>query len=193
MKIAVIDNFDSFVYNLIRYLREIPDVEIIIQRNSHIDFDIIENCQAILLSPGPGIPEEAGSLMEVISRFHETKPILGICLGHQAIGQYFGGTLIQAENPLHGKTSEIETSNRSVLFEKLPKKITVGRYHSWLLSSEFPNTLEVTCSTAKNEIMGIKHKDFNVEGIQFHPESILTPAGRTIIQNWVTELKKQIA
>ena len=185
MKIAVIDNFDSFVYNLIRYLREIPDVELIIQRNNVVDFKLIEDCDAILLSPGPGIPSEAGSLMEVIDRFHQTKSILGICLGHQAIGEYFGGELVLSKHPLHGKSSTISIVGNSKLFEHLPNSITVGRYHSWLVSSTIPDELEITCSSENNEVMGIKHRTFNVEGIQFHPESILTPNGRKMIQNWV--------
>lgn len=189
MKIAVIDNFDSFVYNLIRYLREIPDVELIIQRNNVVDLKEIETCDAILLSPGPGIPTEAGSLMEVIERFHQTKSILGICLGHQAIGEYFGGKLIQSKNPLHGKSSTISNVGNSKLFEQLPTSITVGRYHSWLISSTIPKELEITCFAENNEVMGIKHRIFNVEGIQFHPESILTPNGRKMIQNWVKTIQ----
>lgn len=189
MKIAVIDNFDSFVYNLIRYLREIPDVELIIQRNNVVDFKVIEDCDAILLSPGPGIPSEAGSLMEVIDRFHQTKSILGICLGHQAIGEYFGGELVQSKHPLHGKSSPISIVGNSNLFYQLPNSITVGRYHSWLVSSTIPNELEITCTTEKNEVMGIKHRTFKVEGIQFHPESILTPNGRKMIQNWVKTIQ----
>lgn len=189
MKIAVIDNFDSFVYNLIRYLREIPNVELIIQRNNLVDFKVIETCDAILLSPGPGVPNEAGSLMEVIDRFHRTKSILGICLGHQAIGEYFGGELIQSSDPLHGKSSIISIVGNSHLFYQLPTSITVGRYHSWLVSSVIPEKLEITCFAENNEVMGIKHREFNIEGIQFHPESILTPNGRKMIQNWVKSIQ----
>lgn len=189
MKIAVIDNFDSFVYNLIRYLREIPNVELLIQRNNVVDFTAIDTCDAILLSPGPGIPTEAGSLMEVIERYHKTKSILGICLGHQAIGEYFGGELVQSKDPLHGKSSTISIVGNSKLFEQLPSSITVGRYHSWLISSTIPEELEITCSTENNETMGIKHRTFNIEGIQFHPESILTPNGRKMIQNWVKTIQ----
>ena len=189
MKIAVIDNFDSFVYNLIRYLREIPDVELIIQRNNVVDFKAIESCDAILLSPGPGIPNEAGSLMEVIDRFHRTKSILGICLGHQAIGEYFGSELVQSNAPLHGKSSTISIIGNSNLFYQLPNSITVGRYHSWLVSSAIPDELEITCFAENNEVMGIKHREFTIEGIQFHPESILTPNGRKMIQNWVKTIQ----
>lgn len=189
MKIAVIDNFDSFVYNLIRYLREIPDVELIIQRNNVVDFKSIESCDAILLSPGPGIPNEAGSLMEVIDRFHQTKYILGICLGHQAIGEYFGGELVQSKDPLHGKSSTISIVGNCNLFDQLPNSITVGRYHSWLVSSTISEELEITCTAENNEVMGIKHRTFTIEGIQFHPESILTPNGRKMIQNWVKSIQ----
>lgn len=189
MKIAVIDNFDSFVFNLVRYLKEIPSVELIIQRNNCIDYAKIDECDAILLSPGPGIPSEAGELMEIISKYHRTKAILGVCLGHQAIGEFFGAELIPCALPIHGKSSLIDVIQNSSLFLKNGESVQVGRYHSWQISEVLPSNLIVTSITESGEIMGIKHEQFAVEGIQFHPESILTPNGRKMIENWVNSLK----
>lgn len=192
MKIAVIDNFDSFVFNLVRYLKEIPSVEFIIQRNNKVDFDQIDSCDAILLSPGPGIPSEAGDLMKIIETYHPSKAILGVCLGHQAIGEYFDAQLIPCLQPVHGKSSQIDVIQTSSLFSNKENSVQVGRYHSWQLSEVLPSNLVVTAITENGEIMGIKHEQFNVEGIQFHPESILTPTGRKMIQNWVQSIKKTL-
>ncbi len=190
MKIAVIDNFDSFVFNLVRYLKEIPSVELIIQRNNRIDYEAIDSCDAILLSPGPGIPSEAGELMSVIDKYHTSKPILGVCLGHQAIGEYFRAQLTPSLAPVHGKSSLIYLTHPSVLFKRTEKAVQVGRYHSWQISEPLPIDLVVTAITENGDIMGINHQKFNIEGIQFHPESILTPTGRDMIQNWVQSIKK---
>jgi anthranilate synthase component 2 len=172
MKIVVVDNFDSFVFNLVRYLKEIPSVELIIQRNNRIDYRQMDECDAILLSPGPGIPSEAGELMEVIQKYHRTKAILGVCLGHQAIGEFFGAQLIPCTTPVHGKSSNIAIINCSSLFHTMEQSVQVGRYHSWQISEVLPSELVATAITQNGEIMGIKHGEFAVEGIQFHPQSI---------------------
>lgn len=184
MKIAVIDNFDSFVFNLIRYIRE-EKHEVFVQRNNRIDFEILESADAILLSPGPGIPSEAGKLLEVIQRFHGRKPILGVCLGHQAIATHFGDTLIPCPEPIHGKSSRITITKESGIFQNLPKELEVGRYHSWQTEISPSSELEITAATEDAVVMAIQHKIHPTVGVQFHPESILTPLGRKMIQNWL--------
>jgi anthranilate synthase component II len=184
MKIAVIDNFDSFVYNLIRYIKE-EEHEVIVQRNNQIDFDELESADGILLSPGPGIPSEAGNLLEVIHRFHGRKPILGVCLGHQAIATHFGDALIQCPEPIHGKSSRITITQESEIFQNLPKELIVGRYHSWQTEISSTSELEITATTEDAVVMAIQHKTLPTIGVQFHPESILTPFGRKMIQNWL--------
>lgn len=143
MKIVVIDNFDSFVYNLVRYVKEIPETEVLVLRNNSIDNEKLENCDGILLSPGPGIPEEAGELMQVIDKFHRTKPILGVCLGHQALGQYFGSRLIRSQNPVHGKKSVALNLCSKTLFKNIDSQFDVGRYHSWTLDKKLGKDLTV--------------------------------------------------
>ncbi|WP_430404382.1 anthranilate synthase component II [Fluviicola sp.] len=184
MKIAVIDNFDSFVFNLIRYIKE-EEHEVLIQRNNQIDFEILESADGILLSPGPGIPSEAGQLLEVIQRFHGRKPILGVCLGHQAIATHFGDALIPCPEPIHGKSSRITITGHSDIFQDLPKEIEVGRYHSWQTEISPSSELEITAITQDAVVMAIQHKVYPTLGVQFHPESILTPLGRKMIQNWL--------
>lgn len=184
MKITVIDNYDSFVYNLVRYLREIPEVEVTIQRNDTIEFSELEKADAILLSPGPGIPSEAGDLMKVIAQFVRTKPILGVCLGHQALAIHFGGKLELCPAPMHGKASVLTQENQSALFANLSKDFEVGRYHSWNVAHPLPNCLQITAKRDQ-DIMAFEHEYLPIYGVQFHPESILTPEGRAMIQNWV--------
>ncbi len=187
MKIAVIDNFDSFVFNLVRYLKESIEGEILIQRNNQINYDELDSCDAILLSPGPGIPSEAGELISIIKRYSGKKKILGICLGHQAIAEAFGGKLEQCKSPIHGKSSLVYKIKEDLLFQNLPNEFQVGRYHSWKVQNDLPEELEVTLHSNENEIMALRHKKYNTKGVQFHPESILTPDGRKIIQNWVND------
>jgi len=188
MKIAVIDNYDSFVYNLVRYLNELNDECTIVQRNDKINFDELASADAILLSPGPGIPKEAGALFEVIDRFHASTPILGVCLGHQALGEYFGAELIQNEAPVHGKSSEVRHNFNSPLFADVPEKFDVGRYHSWSILNTVPDTLTTTAITENEQVMAMDHIRLPISGVQFHPESILTPEGRKIIANWVNTI-----
>jgi len=199
MKIAVINNFDSFVFNLVRYLKE-AGCEVIVQRNDQIDFELLESCHGILLSPGPGIPSEAGNLMDVISHFVGRKPILGVCLGHQALAEHFGGTLSLAQIPMHGKASrirkfrdsQIEGFSASKILEDIPETFEVGRYHSWIADSPLPDSLKITAKFG-DEIMAFEHENLPVFGVQFHPESILTPEGRTMIQNYVNVVKQSIS
>lgn len=186
MKVGIIDNFDSFVYNLVRYVREMEGVEVVLQRNNAVDYAVLDTCDAILLSPGPGIPDEAGELKNVILKYSGKKKMLGVCLGHQAIAEVFGATLEQSSEPIHGKSSEMEVIKNDFLFFGLPKKMDVGRYHSWQVSlAELPEQLEITAITEDDTIMAIRHTSHATTGVQFHPESILTPLGRQMIQNWV--------
>ena len=186
MKILVIDNYDSFVYNLVHYLEEL-DCEVVVKRNDQFYMDDVEVYDKILLSPGPGIPEEAGLLKEVISTYAGKKPILGVCLGQQAIAEVFGGRLINLKNVFHGvsTTANILVEDEA-LFKGLGKEIEIGRYHSWVVSNDhFPDVLEITSVDENNQIMSLRHREFDIKGVQFHPESVLTPKGKEIIKNWV--------
>jgi anthranilate synthase component 2 len=186
MKIAVIDNFDSFVYNLVRYLQEEEKVDVTVMRNDQIDHVALAAADAILLSPGPGLPSEAGNLLSVIDKYHLTKKLLGVCLGHQAIGEYFGVKLVPSTEIVHGKSSIISLFDTKDIFKSMPEAITVGRYHSWMLQNiDIPIHLKITATTSQNEIMAIRHSELPIFGVQFHPESILTPQGRNIIKNWL--------
>lgn len=190
MHITVIDNYDSFVFNLVRYLREIPGVELSVYRNDLSELKLLEKTDGILLSPGPGIPSEAGNLMRVIEEFHDKKPILGVCLGHQALGEFFGAEMKQEMKPVHGKPDDIFISDHSSIFLSLGKVETVGRYHSWSLE-KLPDDLKCTAQTQDGTIMSFKHISRPIEGVQFHPESILTPNGRKMITNWVQSIKTE--
>ncbi|MCH5227771.1 MAG: aminodeoxychorismate/anthranilate synthase component II [Muribaculaceae bacterium] len=186
MKILVFDNYDSFTYNIVHALRELgvnPDVI----RNDRINLDEVEQYDKIVISPGPGIPEEAGLLMPLLQRYAETKPILGVCLGHQAIGERFGAKLYNLPEVYHGISTPIKVVKEDYIFNDLPRDIQVGRYHSWVVDNEgFPNDcLEVTATDDKGMIMAMRHKLFDIHGVQFHPESVLTPQGIKIIENWL--------
>jgi para-aminobenzoate synthetase component 2 len=184
--ILVIDNYDSFTYNLVQYLGELGE-EVTVRRNDEIDLKGIEELapEHILISPGPCTPNEAGISLDVISHFKGRIPIFGVCLGHQAIGQAFGGNVIRAERLMHGKTSPILHHNTSV-FEGLPSPFTATRYHSLLVERKsLPECLEITAETAEGEIMGLRHKEFAVEGVQFHPESIITDHGHQLLRNFL--------
>lgn len=186
MKIAVIDNYDSFTFNLVHYLEK-HNAFVTVFRNDELEIDELLNYDKILLSPGPGLPNEAGILLKIIETYHKTKPILGICLGHQAIAEYFGAKLENQKSVTHGEADEIfKTSENEDLFKDISSPITVGRYHSWIVSDEsFPEILEITSVNKNNKIMSLRHKDYDIKGVQFHPESILTPHGETIIRNWL--------
>lgn len=188
MKIVIIDNYDSFTYNLSHLVKELG-AEVTVLRNDSFPIEELETYDKILLSPGPGIPKEAGLLLEVIRTYAGKKPILGVCLGEQAIGEVFGGKLTNLSEVYHGIQSPIRITASDYLFEGLPEEILVGRYHSWVIDREnFPDTLEITAVSQEGYIMALRHKDFDVQGIQFHPESVLTPDGKKIISNWLNHV-----
>ena len=222
MKILVFDNYDSFTYNLVHLVEHILHERVEVHRNDKIPLEKVKEYDKIILSPGPGIPKEAGLLLPLIKEYASSKSILGVCLGHQAIGEAFGGKLINLSTVYHGvatkvrvgdrETSDVRretsvvsgdssmvsressivsshsrlTSHVSRLFQGLPEQFDAGRYHSWIVSDEgFPNDLEVTARDDNNYIMGLQHKTFDVQGVQFHPESVLTAVGETILRNWL--------
>lgn len=185
MKIVIIDNYDSFTYNLSHLIKEIG-AEVSVIRNDQFTLNQLERFDKIVLSPGPGIPSEAGLLLDVIKTYKGRKPILGVCLGHQAIGEVFGGTLENLSDVFHGVATEGTQFSNDYIFDSLPKRITMGRYHSWVVSREnFPTCLEVTAVSDEGQIMALKHKNYDIHGIQFHPESVLTPEGKTILRNFI--------
>lgn len=185
-KILVIDNYDSFTYNLVHLLQELgQEYEVI--RNDKFDIDYVDQFDKILLSPGPGIPEEAGLLMDVIRKYAPTKSILGICLGQQAIAEVFGGKLFNLPKPLHGVSSGIIVKDkREKLFQNFPTDSKIGRYHSWAVEAEsLPESIQITAVDENGIIMAITHKEYDVRGMQFHPESVLTDNGKLLIANWL--------
>ncbi|MBC7651060.1 MAG: aminodeoxychorismate/anthranilate synthase component II [Deinococcales bacterium] len=191
MKILVFDNYDSFTYNLVHLVEKITHQKVDVFRNDQIALEDVNQYDKIILSPGPGIPEEAGLLLPLIKQYAATKSILGVCLGHQAIGQAFGGTLTNLSSVYHGVATPIKinrqpsTVNRQ-LFNGFGDDLIVGRYHSWVISDDnFPEELEVTARDENNFIMALQHKTYDVQGVQFHPESILTPDGEKIMRNWL--------
>ena len=185
MKIAIIDNYDSFTYNLSHLIKEIG-AEVTVVRNDQFDLSELEQYDKLVLSPGPGIPSEAGLLIDVIKTYAGRKPIMGVCLGHQAIGEVFGGHLENLSDVFHGVATKGTQFGNDYLFDGLPKRIVMGRYHSWVVSQEnLPDCLEVTAVSDEGQIMGLRHKEFDIHGIQFHPESVLTPEGRTIVANFI--------
>lgn len=186
MKIVIIDNYDSFTYNLVHYLEELSG-EVTVFRNDEFVIDELAAFDKILLSPGPGIPDEAGLLKEVIRHYAPTKSILGICLGQQAIGEVYGGSLINLDKVFHGISSKVKiVAKEESLFKNLPEEFEVGRYHSWVVATDnFPENLEITSIDENGQIMSLRHRIFDVRGVQFHPESVLTPYGKTILKNWL--------
>lgn len=191
MKILVFDNYDSFTYNLVHLVKKIIGEKVEVFRNDQIPMEEVERFDKIILSPGPGIPEEAGLLLPLIKTYAARKSILGVCLGHQAIGQAFGGTLINLANVYHGVATPIMVETDRILapndvFQELPATLEVGRYHSWVINDEgFPETLEITARDANGQIMALRHKQYDIQGVQFHPESVLTPDGEKIMRNWL--------
>ncbi len=191
--ILMIDNYDSFVYNLVQYLGELGE-DVVIKRNDEITLKEIEdlNPEMILLSPGPCSPKESGICIEVINHFKGIKPIFGICLGHQTIGHVFGADIVKAIRPVHGKVHSIKHNNKGV-FEGLNNPLNVTRYHSLVIQNEnLPSDLEITALTNENEIMGIRHKKYLIEGVQFHPEAILSEQGHDILKNFLKQARKRI-
>lgn len=184
MKVLVIDNYDSFVYNLTHILREL-DVAFDVLRNDDFSIGKVDRYDKLLFSPGPGLPEEAGLMMEVIHEYHHKKSMLGVCLGHQAIGQYFNGRLRKLEQPLHGHRDEITIHNSNPLFKNMENTIQVGHYHSWVVETD-DSTLKNIAYDARGNVMALCHDSLPLYGVQFHPESIMTPTGKQIIKNWLS-------
>ena len=187
MKILVLDNYDSFTYNLVQYIQELVGHKVDVFRNDAIALADVEGYDKIVLSPGPGLPKDAGIMPELIKRYAPTKEILGVCLGHQAIGEAFGGTLHNIEKVYHGVATPIEVvDGNALLFRGLPKNIEVGRYHSWIVERpNLPAELQITAVDEYGAIMAMRHRTYNVRGVQFHPESVLTEGGKQIIKNWL--------
>lgn len=186
MKTVIIDNYDSFTYNLAHLLKELG-AEVDVLRNDRFELSELETYEKIVLSPGPGIPSEAGLMPEVIQAYAGHKPILGICLGHQAIGEAFGARLRNLKRVFHGMQTPIRIEEKTGIFKGLPDEIPVGRYHSWIIEKEtLPNCLAITATDSDSEIMAIRHKQLDINGLQFHPESIMTPQGREIMRNWLS-------
>ncbi len=191
MKILVFDNYDSFTYNLVHLVEKILHQKVDVHRNDKLPLEKVKEYDKIILSPGPGIPEEAGLLLPLIKEYAASKSILGVCLGHQAIGQAFGGDLVNLSTVYHGVAMPVivgsrESGIRSSLFDGLPDEFEVGRYHSWVVAeTNFPSDLEITARDENNYIMALQHKTFDVQGVQFHPESVLTPLGEKIMRNWL--------
>lgn len=184
-QILVIDNYDSFTYNLVHYLEDL-DCEVTVYRNDEFELDEIAHFDKILLSPGPGIPDEAGLLKKVIQQYGPTKSIFGVCLGQQAIGEVYGGTLSNLDKVYHGVATNVTKSvNDELLFEGLENEFEVGRYHSWVVDANLPDCLEATSFDENGQVMSLRHKTYDVRGVQFHPESVLTPNGKKMLENWV--------
>lgn len=185
LNIVIIDNYDSFTYNLSHMVKQLG-ANVTVLRNDQFSLDALDSFDRIILSPGPGIPSEAGLLLDVIKEYAGKKPILGVCLGHQAIAEAFGGKLENLSDVFHGVETPCDILSKDDLFRSLPDRIEIGRYHSWVASREnFPECLEVTAVSEENQIMALRHRSLPVFGIQFHPESVLTPNGKTIIKNFL--------
>lgn len=187
MKILVLDNYDSFTYNLVHAIESISGQKVEVHRNDKISLEGISRFDKIVLSPGPGIPDEAGIMKDVIRTYAGTKSILGVCLGHQAIGEVFGGTLVNLDRVFHGIATPINLEvNDEPIFNGLPAKFPGGRYHSWIVDrATLPECFEITATEENGQIMAMRHKQFDVRGVQFHPESVLTEGGLKIIENWL--------
>ncbi|MFD2725535.1 anthranilate synthase component II [Hyunsoonleella rubra] len=184
-KVLVIDNYDSFTYNLVHYLEDL-NCDVTVVRNDKLTLEDVEPFDKIVLSPGPGIPDEAGLLKAIIEKYASTKSIFGVCLGQQAIGEVFGGSLVNLDEVYHGVATNVTISvDDEYIFKGLKKDIEVGRYHSWVVSSKLPDSLEATSFDANGQVMSLRHKEYDVRGVQYHPESVLTPDGKKILENWV--------
>ena len=185
MKVLVIDNYDSFTYNLVHYLEDL-DCEVVVKRNDKLLLEEVDAFEKIVLSPGPGIPDEAGLLKAIIEKYAPTKSILGVCLGQQAIAEVFGGSISNLDTVYHGVATNVKLSvEDEVLFEGLEKEFPVGRYHSWVVDTRLPDELEATSYDENGQIMSLRHEQYDVKGVQYHPESVLTPNGKQILKNWI--------
>ena len=191
VRILVFDNYDSFTYNLVHLVEKITHVKVDVVRNDQMALEKIKAYDKIILSPGPGVPSEAGLLLQLIAEYAPTKSILGVCLGHQAIGEAFGGSLINLSTVYHGVATPVKVLRKEIaaanaVFTGLPTELEVGRYHSWIVSAEgLPAELEVTAEDENGYIMALQHRTYDVQGVQFHPESVLTPLGEKMLRNWL--------
>ena len=183
-KVLMIDNYDSFTYNLVHYLEELG-AEVVVKRNDQLTLEDVEPFHLIMLSPGPGIPDEAGLLKSIIQKYGATKQIFGVCLGQQAIGEVYGAELTNLDKVYHGIATEVTVVEDDYIFNDIPATFQVGRYHSWVVKNELPDDLVATSFDDNGQIMSLKHKTHNVRGVQFHPESVLTPYGKKMIENWL--------
>lgn len=184
-KILVIDNYDSFTYNLVHYLEDL-NCDVTVVRNDKLSLEDVAPFDKIVLSPGPGIPDEAGLLKAIIEKYAPTKSIFGVCLGQQAIGEVFGGSLTNLNDVYHGVATPVELCvDDEILFKGLNKNFEVGRYHSWVVDANLPDCLEATSYDSNGQIMSLRHKTYDVRAVQYHPESVLTPDGKKILENWV--------
>lgn len=183
----MIDNYDSFTWNLVHAVRKLTGAEVKVFRNDEVDMEELESCDKILLSPGPGIPSEAGMMPAIIRELAPRKSILGVCLGHQAIGEAFGARLLNMDTVVHGVATPVHIVSRDIpLYLGIPATFDAGRYHSWIVDREdFPECLEITAIDGENRIMSLRHRRYDVQGVQYHPESVLTPLGEKIIENWL--------
>ena len=184
-KVLMIDNYDSFTYNLVHYLEDL-DCEVVVKRNDQLTLEDVKPFSEIVLSPGPGIPDEAGLLKPIIEQYAATKRIFGVCLGQQAIDEVFGGSLVNLDQVYHGIATKIEITKEDYIFKDIPKKIEVGRYHSWVVHPNLPDVLEATSFDENGQVMSLRHKEYDVRAVQFHPESVLTPEGKKILENWLS-------
>ncbi|WP_106830861.1 anthranilate synthase component II [Parabacteroides pacaensis] len=185
-KLVIIDNYDSFTYNLYHLVKELGCTQVDVVRNDKFRLEEIDQYDKILLSPGPGIPSEAGLLLPVIKRYANSKSMLGVCLGHQAIAENFGATLINLEDVYHGVATLVKVVSEDIIFKGLPHLLEVGRYHSWAVSPvKLPSCIRITAIDEEGAIMALRHETYDVHGIQFHPESILTPKGKEMVANWL--------
>ncbi len=188
MKILIFDNYDSFTYNLVHLVKELGFTDVDVYRNDKIKLEEVAKYDKIILSPGPGIPSEAGLLLPLIKEYAGKKPILGVCLGHQAIGEAFGAKLTNLEDVYHGVATKINIIKPHTLFDGLGSELEVGRYHSWIVSPQaLPDCIEITAVDDNGQIMALKHKEYDIHGVQFHPESVLTPAGEIIVRNFLND------
>lgn len=185
MKIFILDNFDSFTYNLVHIIEQYV-TKVVVKRNDAINISEIKGFDKIVFSPGPGLPTDTPIMNEIIDRYKETKPILGVCLGHQTIAEYFGGNLINMPEVNHGREFETHIIKDDYIYSNIPQMSYSGRYHSWIVNSKnFPNELEVTSMDSKKQIMSLRHRKFDIRGVQFHPESIMTKYGGEMLKNWI--------
>lgn len=188
MKILIFDNYDSFTYNLVHLVKELGYTDVDVFRNDKIALKDVAKYDKIILSPGPGIPSEAGLLLPLIKEYAGKRPILGVCLGHQAISEAFGAQLKNLEDVYHGVATRINITQPDYIFDTLGSELEVGRYHSWIVDNNgLPDCIEITATDNNGQIMALKHKEFDVHGVQFHPESVLTPAGETIVKNFLNQ------